>query len=115
MRKLEHKLQKACIEWFRLQYPRLYLNIFSIPNGSKRDVISGYYYKSEGLTSGVSDIFIAVPSGLYGGLFVEFKSFNGRQTESQRAFERAVTGHYRYAIVRDIEYFIELVTDYFNG
>lgn len=48
MRNEESKLQQSCITWFRLQYPRLEKLLFAIPNGSRRDVVTGAILKRDG-------------------------------------------------------------------
>lgn len=47
MRNEESKLQQSCITWFRLQYPRLAKLLFAVPNGSRRDVVTGAILKRE--------------------------------------------------------------------
>jgi len=96
-----------------LQYPKLSLNLFSIPNGGRREIASGRWYVAEGLTRGVADCFLAVPSGELHGAFIEFKSKVGRQTAAQRDFQLSVFRYdYCYWIVKDIEQFIVLIKNY---
>ena len=52
MRNEESKLQQSCITWFRLQYPRLAKLLFAVPNGSRRDVVTGAIFKREGVVTG---------------------------------------------------------------
>lgn len=52
MRNEESKLQQSCITWFRLQYPRLAKLLFAVPNGSRRDVVTGAILKWEGVVAG---------------------------------------------------------------
>lgn len=110
MRHEESRLQQACIQWFRLQFPDLALNIFAIGNGGFRRLSEARIMKAEGVTAGVADIQIVYPNDEYHGLFIEFKTQKGRQQQSQRDFQRAVERvGYRYVIVRDIDTFIETV------
>lgn len=67
--------QKLVIEWFRRQYPKY--RLISIPNGQ---MIGGRNkfallakYKAEGMTNGVSDLFLCVSRRGYYGLWVEMK------------------------------------------
>lgn len=36
----EDQLQRQCVKWFRMQYPKLEKRLFAIPNGGKRDVVT---------------------------------------------------------------------------
>ncbi len=67
--------QIAVVEWFRLQYPKY--RLISVPNGQMIGGKNKYAliakYKAEGLTSGVSDLFLCVPKNGYGGLWLEMK------------------------------------------
>ena len=105
MRHLESKLQSECVKWFRLQYPKLALNLFAIPNGGARDVITGAILKREGVTAGVADLFLAVPrykiggEEFCGGLFIEMKAGKGRLTPGQVAFREALEPHgYKFVV-----------------
>jgi len=85
--------QAALISWFNFKYPGLWL--FAIPNGQwiagsggeKFALINKY--KSEGMTNGVADLFLAAPNHKYHGLFIEMKD-KGKTwcsvTTDQRAF-----------------------------
>jgi hypothetical protein len=67
--------QQLLIKWFRLAYPKY--RMISIPNGqmiggrNKFALIAKY--KAEGLTPGVSDLFLCVPRYGYSGLWLEMK------------------------------------------
>jgi VRR-NUC domain len=47
--------------------------LFSIPNGGHRSVMDASDLLSEGLLKGIPDLFLAVPSQNYHGLFIEVK------------------------------------------
>ena len=68
--------QQALIQWFNIQYPKY--RLISVPNGQ---MIGGRNkfalikkYKAEGLTLGVSDLFLCVPRNSYSGLWLEMKA-----------------------------------------
>lgn len=42
----EHRLQVACVRWFRLQYPALSHALFAVPNGGRRDAMTGAKLKA---------------------------------------------------------------------
>lgn len=70
--------QQAVIQWFRLTYPKL--RLIAIPNGQwiAGSTKKGKYaliakYKAEGLTQGVSDLFLCHSDGEHHGLWLEMK------------------------------------------
>ena len=47
----------ACVlrkKWFNLKYPKLKGQLFAVPNGGRRDTVTGGKLKAEGVTAGVS-------------------------------------------------------------
>lgn len=113
MRHIESQIQQSCFRWFRLQFPDLALLMFAVPNGGSRRRIEACIMKAEGVTAGVADVLFLYPNSEYHGLCIEFKTKIGRQQQSQKLFQQAVEHQgYKYAIVRDIDEFIELVKSY---
>lgn len=117
----ESKMQQSCVTWYRLQYRKLRLLLFAIPNGSKlagnqtQRAIQGNRLKAEGLVPGVADLLLAVPSGDYAGLFMEAKTEKGRQTDGQKEFEAAVLeAGYGYVIFRSLDEFKVTVKTYLD-
>ena len=109
----EHDLQSNCIEWFRMQYPKLSLNLFAVPNARKCDYKTANYLKKEGVTSGVADCFLAVPSGEFHGVFIEFKVGNNKQSSAQLDFELAMRNiNYGYWLVYDFDKFVKSINIY---
>jgi hypothetical protein len=122
MKNLESKLQCELVKWFRLQYPKYAGLLFAVPNGGKRSVITASIMKREGALAGVADLVLAVPidhekvGHKYQGchaLFVEVKYGNGKQSESQIAFEKAVEAQgYHYEVITSFDKFKDLIDDY---
>lgn len=127
MKHSESRLQRACITWFRHQHPKL--TIFAIPNGGKRGVIEASIMKGEGVLAGVADLFLAVGKRtevstlkahsngqhlVYNhGYFIEMKIGNGKQTEHQKSFQKAVEEQgYKYSVVRSLDEFISVINEY---
>ena len=109
----EHKLQVSMINWFRLQYPSMRHNLFAVPNGSRRDAITGRKLKEEGVLAGVSDLIFLKSNRCYGALLIETKTKKGTQRNSQKEWESKITADgYKYVIVRSLNEFIEVITDY---
>jgi hypothetical protein len=80
--KPETQEQIKLFQWIKL-HPKIKKYSFYIPNDGKRSKIMGNIMKRMGLLPGVSDVFIAYPSGIYHGLFIEIKA------------KDSVTGEYR--------------------
>lgn len=109
----ESRLQRACIKWFKLQYPKE--TIFAIPNGGKRGKIEAAIMKGEGVMAGVSDLFLMRGKEGYHGLFIEMKAKNGKLRENQRVFiEDAKRKDYKVEVCYSLEEFVETVNNYLN-
>lgn len=114
----EHELQAACVRWFKFQYPTFAL--FAIPNGAflagtdkTKRAIQWQKLKAEGAMSGAADLFLAVKTKEFGGLFIEMKVGKNIQTEEQKTFERIVkNAGYEYVICRDFDTFVSTIQAY---
>lgn len=115
MKNPEHILQKNAINFFRTKYPKYSINLFAIPNGGKRSAASGRWLKDEGMTAGVSDLFLALPVGGYHGMFIEMKIHPNKPTPSQIEFQQAMQKRGYHAVVcYDIDQFIIEIEEYLN-
>lgn len=113
MRHDESNLQIACVRWFRLQFPSIAPLLFSVPNGGRRDAVTGAILKAEGAVAGVADLLLLLPSGDYHGLCIEMKTAKGRQSAAQMEWQKAVEAvGYKYAVVRSFAQFADLIDDY---
>lgn len=113
MLNIESRIQQACVRWFRLRYPRYAGLLYAIPNGGKRNAVTGAILKAEGALAGVADLFLSVPNRFYHGLYIELKTPKGRQRVSQKAFQEAVEGEgYKYALCRSLDDFVAEVERY---
>jgi hypothetical protein len=82
----EHAEQVALMRWAALhvrRYPGLEL-LFAIPNGGRRDAVTGARLKAEGVKAGVPDLLLPWPAGGWHGLFIELKAPGGRVTVAQK-------------------------------
>jgi hypothetical protein len=110
MKFAESHLQQNCVRYFDYKYPQYRLNLFSIPNEGSRSPANGARMKAQGRRAGVADMMLAVPYKPYHGLFIEFKAGKGKQQESQKEFDQAVTSQgYIYAVITTLDDFITLV------
>ncbi len=113
MRHIESKIQIACKRWFDFQYHQFAPLLFAVPNGGHRGKIEASIMKAEGVMPGVADMILLVPRHGYGSLCIEFKTATGRQSERQKEWEAtASTYGNKYVIVRSLEQFISVITDY---
>lgn len=112
----EHRIQVSCVRWFRMAHPQLATRLFAVPNGGRRDGITGARLKEEGVLAGVADLILLVPNADYHALLIEMKTPKGRQSESQRAWQRAVAGNgdYLYVVCRSLDDFIREVGEYLS-
>lgn len=112
----ESNLQIHCVELFRWLHPNLAQLLFSVPNGGRRDKVTGAILKREGATPGVSDLILFVANSKYHGLCIEMKTPTGRQSPSQKEWQRQVEAQgYKYIVVRTIEGFQHDVEAYLKG
>lgn len=113
MRTIESSIQISCIRWFRLQYPQYKDILIAVPNGGNRDAITGAILKKEGVKAGVADLLLLKPNKYYGHLAIEMKQPSGRQSDSQKAWQRATeAAGNKYVVCHSLDEFIEAVNGY---
>ena len=116
MRHLESKLQAACVRWARLQYPVCRKLLFSVPNGIHTSASQAQVAYAEGLVAGVADLILLHPSAdrRFYALCIEMKTAKGRQSDYQKAWQKAVeeSTAYQYALVRSFEEFKTTINNY---
>lgn len=89
----EHDEQVTLFEWARLnekKYPQLKF-MFAIPNGGARHPAVARKLKSEGVKSGVPDIFLPIARKI-AGLFIEMKSGKNKLSPAQKIFRDHLLG-----------------------
>ena len=112
----EHNLQVACIRWFRYQHQDMAMLLYAIPNGGWRNAVVAAKLKAEGVVAGVADLCLDVARCGYHGLKIEMKTRSGRQSDSQKAYQKAVTEQgYLYVVCRSVDDFILAVERYLKG
>ena len=128
MRHAESEIQQACVAWFRWQYPYYAKLLFAVPNGGSRSELEAKIMSGEGVTAGVADMLLLVPTARYHGLCLEFKrtaiiykdgkahTLKTYQSPAQKEWQKAVEAvGYKYAVVRSLEEFIKLINNYFDN
>lgn len=99
MRNPEHNLQVLIVNILRANK----IFCFAVPNGGRRDAVTGAKLKQEGVIAGASDLVVIMPQGKV--LFVELKNGKtGRQSPEQKQFAArlAEMGH-KYEVWRTID------------
>ncbi len=96
----EHAEQVALFAWAAMSgIPELKW-MHAIPNGGERNPIVAGRLKSEGVRSGVHDVFLPVTCGVYAGLYIEMKKpgrereKNGGMSDDQVEFRDFATAHH---------------------
>lgn len=111
----ESSLQRCCVAWFRLQYPKLATLLFAVPNGGSRNAIEAARMKGEGVTAGVADLLLLVPGNGYHGLAIEMKAGKNKQTEKQIEWQKAVEAQgYRYIVCRSFDEFRQAIQNHLS-
>ena len=110
----EHRLQVACVRWFRYRYPNLAQRLFAVPNGGRRDSVTGAKLKAEGVLAGVADLILLKSNSSYGALLIEMKTKTGRQSTSQKEWQTDLCKYdeYRYVVCRSLYDFQKAVNSY---
>lgn len=129
----ESKEQIRCVAWFRREYPefaRLLEHPRNEGSGSDRtDRHRQTIAKAEGVQAGAADLFLHLPSEcriwkgeiqeepfMVHSLAIEMKTKTGRQSPEQKIFQRYFeAGGGQYEIVRTLEDFQRIVSDYMAG
>lgn len=115
----EHDEQAEFFAWW-WQYADLHklprCLCFAIPNASALSASGRIYKWKEGLTAGVFDIFLSIPSKDFHGLYIEMKRNDRSQaTDHQRAFGGAVTEQgYAATVCHSAQEAIERATTYLH-
>lgn len=107
MRAPEHNLQVAIIQYLRINH----YYCFAIPNGGRRDKVTGAMLKKEGVLAGVADIEILLPNGK--AIFIELKNGKeGQQSKEQKSFENEVKLRgFEYRIWRTFKDCVDFVNE----
>ena len=116
----EHSEQARVISWsqsphVRRLYPEAQ-NIFAIPNGSKRDVVTASLLKAEGVQRGIPDLYLPAACGGYHGMFLEMKKrTGGRLSEYQKVWiSRLQSAGYAVAVCFGAAEAIKTIENYLS-
>jgi len=111
MKHEEEKIQIACVQWFKCQYPNILIH--HSPNGGKRNAIEAARFKKMGVCAGFPDLMIIAENKPI--LFVEMKSKRGSLSANQVIVlsKLKLAGH-NVDICKSLDDFMKVVNEYFR-
>jgi len=90
--------------------------LFAVPNGGARNAVTAAILKAEGVVAGVADLLLLYPAGNCHGLCIEMKKPGGKQSQSQKDWQKEVEAQgYKYIVCYGIEDFRDKVSRYIDG
>lgn len=108
----EQELQIAVMDWARL-HPICKEYLFHIPNGGYRNVLEAKKFKRMGVKKGVSDLFLAYPTQMSHGLWIELKKPGAKRTQSQIDWMMLMNNvGYRAIVAYEVDEAIYFIKDY---
>lgn len=117
MKKTEDGEQMTVVEWADIQAksdPRL-RNLYHVPNEGRRSWAEAGRQRRMGLRSGVPDLILDYPSGIYHGLRIEMKIKPNRLTKEQLGWmARLERAGYATAVAWSAREAIETIREYLN-
>ena len=111
----KRELQIACMRWFRENYPEYEDLLIALPNGFKSqfDYKTNKKLKELGFKDCTPDLFLAVKTSYYRGLFVELLPRGERLTKKKYEYlEKLRLNDYRVVIVQDLKDFEDIIKNY---
>lgn len=110
----EHWIQSRYFDWARL-HPEA-RRAYAIPNGGKRSKVEAARLKGEGVRAGVLDVHLPLARGGAHGLWIEFKSQDGRlSTDQIEEIDLLVRDGYAVAVCRQFDRAIDWTQAYLRG
>lgn len=103
----ESAVQRQLLDWLAVACPNAV--VFAVPNGERRDKITGARLKAQGVLAGAPDLIVS-NNGIIA--FVEVKTDKGRPSKAQIEFrDRCAEQRLPYAVVRGIGDLQAFLTD----
>lgn len=91
--------------------------MFAIPNGGTRHIREAVSLKAQGVKAGVPDIFIAIPSNGYHGIFIELKRIKNWSLSIKQSewIERLKEVGYKCVVANGFDKAREMIIDYLRS
>lgn len=95
----EQRVVFEVCETLMLKYPELEM-LYHVPNGGRRDAVTGAKLKAEGVKPGVPDLVLPVARAGYHGLYIELKRQDGGTlSKAQRRWRELLTAQVYCSLV----------------
>lgn len=113
----ENQIQRACVSWFRLEYPECSRLLFHVKNEETGGRVSGAIYKGSGVVPGVPDLMLSIPSCMdshtYNSLGLEMKAGKNKQNANQIIFQQFFEASGScYRVVYSFDDFVVIVSNW---
>lgn len=104
-------------DWVRIneKFDSRFTAIYHVANERRTSMHKGKIFKQKGVRSGVPDVCVPIPSGMYPGLYIEFKVRPNQLSDSQKSFIKTLLqiGHL-VVVAWSAEEAITIVREYLN-
>lgn len=114
----EDRLQITCRVWFDLQHKGLSILLHHSPNEGLlvKRASDGAKRKAMGVRAGFPDFIFLKSNRFYPYLAIELKTQKGKQSEHQRAYQKAIEANGgKYVVVRSLEEFMSEINEYLKN
>lgn len=114
----EDRLQITCRVWFDLQHKDLSILLHHSPNEGLlvKRASDGAKRKAMGVRAGFPDFIFLKSNRFYPYLAIELKTQKGKQSEHQRAYQKAIEANGgKYIVVRSLEEFMSEINEYLKN
>ena len=109
----ESSIQSRVVQFIKVFYPNTLM--FSIPNGAHTSAANRLRLVKEGLLPGVPDLCILEKRKGFHGLFIEFKTDEGKLSkEQEKVIAQLGANGFLCFVARHHETAIKLIEDYLN-
>jgi len=111
----EHRIQAGAFDWKELAKKQIHdlWTMHAIPNGGRRDSVTGAILKREGVTPGIPDIHLPVARGGYFSLYIEVKTPAGTLSKAQKEIIPLLKAQNNKVVVcRSTQEIIDTVIEY---
>lgn len=102
----EDRIQQECSMWFKNTYKEYRNLFFMINNAGTKTKQRAVLDVAMGITKGIPDTFLSMPKHGYNGLYVEFKTPEGKLSQVQKEVIALLeTQNYLVLVINNVECF----------